>query len=489
MVSKLDLGEASKLVTKTPLTSLPRLISDRALEAAQGDLAKQTGAELKTGLVPSVEFIPMPKHGFGNRPLAILSPQTRVVLEALAVRLGESLPISSREQTDFQSFESFGTETPSAWLVDFDIAACYEFIDHNVLASELILQGADADAVGITRATLSALFGRHIGLPQGVASSHRFSDAYLDVIERSLTRHGYEVKRYADDFRVVANSRKEAFHVIETAMEEARRVHLALAEQKIHVRKASEVDQALQTRSGLIDEYTRKVYGDLTKQVMIPRGYEDWDIEVTEPNQAEVDFEAMKQLLSDWGNPDEKRSTPMAYAGSVALSKAGQLQDRIPNTILARIVEKEPVRLQKVMKYLLSREDSADNWKLLQQISGQERSTPWHKIWLLSTASVLPDSDSAEKNLFLEFVSAQLSDNYETVRLEAAWVLAKNGLLSSAELQNLYSIATKVSQVGLAAVAGLVSQTKGQQGDKAVQGDSALNRCAFKWGESFGPNL
>lgn len=485
VVAKLDLSKAAKLVTTKSLTDLPRLISDKALENAQGNLAKQTKAELLTGLIPSVELVSMPKQSFGNRPLAVLSPQTRVVLEALVALLEESLPASSREN-NFQEFEAFGTDDPKAWLVDFDIAACYEFIDHNVLAGELILQGGNSEAVGITRRTLSAVHGRQIGLPQGVASSHRLSDAYLDVIERRLTRHGYIVGRYADDFRVIAHSRKEAFQVIDIAMEEARRVHLALAEQKIHVRKATEIAADIKKRSGLSEEYTKRVYGDLTKTTLIKIGYDDWEIELQEPDKEDVDFAAIKQLLSDWGDPDKERSRAMSYAGTLALSGANSLDERIPNEILASIVDKEPVRLRKVMEYLLTRPDEADNWSLLKEISTQERSTPWHKIWLFSTASNLGSNDSPEKTEFLEFASRQLNGSHEAVRVEAAWLLAVNESLSSQEVQSLYAKASRTSQIGLSAVAGRVSRTSDGKTDKAIRNDSALNTCAFGWGESFG---
>lgn len=485
VVAKLDLSSAAKLVTTKSLTDLPRLISDRALENAQGNLAKQTKAELQTGLIPSVELVSMPKQGFGNRPLAVLSPQTRVVLEALITLLEDSLPANSRE-SNFQEFETFGTEDPKAWLVDFDIAACYEFIDHNVLAGELILQGANSDAVGITRRTLSAVHGRQIGLPQGVASSHRLSDAYLDVIERRLSRHGYKVGRYADDFRVITYSRKEAFQVIDIAMEEARQIHLALAEQKIHVRKATEIAEDIKKRSGLSEEYTKRFYGNLTKATFISSGYDDWEIELQEPDQEDVDFAAVQQLLSDWGDPDKERSRAMSYAGTLALSGANSLGERIPNEILARIVDKEPIRLRKVMEYLLTRPDEADNWSLLKEISTQERSTPWHKIWLFSTASKLGNNESSEKTEFLKIALQQLNDSHEAVRLEAAWLLAVNESISSQEVQKLYSRASRTSQIGLSAVAGRVSRMPDGKTDKAIRNDSALNTSAFEWGESFG---
>lgn len=483
VVSKLELKKAAQEVTTKSLMDLPRLISDRALENAPGNLAKQVATELRSGFMPTVEFVSMPKQGFGNRPLALLSPQARVVLEALVALLQDSLPPSSRHD-DFQDFESFGTSFSKSWLVDFDVAACYEFIDHSVLADELILQGADAAVVEVTQKTLSALFGRTIGLPQGVKSSHRLSDAYLDIIERGLARRGYTVRRYADDFRVVAESMKEAFLVVELATDEARRVHLALAEQKIHVRSATEVASEIEERSVLFRDYAKRVYGELTEAVITSAGYDDWDVELVAPGSEKVDFEAAKQLLSDWGGSRGHRSRAMAHAGTLALTSAGKCEDRVPTAILAQIVDREPVRLPKVMEYLLTRDDDEDeNWSLLNLISAQSRSTPWHKIWLFSTAGNLRDSTSAEREKFLVFASNQLTDAVEAVRLEAAWLLTISKRLATQDVQDLYARASATSQIGLAAVAGRVSANGDGGAEKAIRDDSALNKCAFKWGQ------
>jgi RNA-directed DNA polymerase len=486
---KLNFNAAAKRVTTTSLTDLPRLLSHRALESAHNELAKQTKAELSSAFIPSVEFLPMPKSGFGNRPIAIVSPQTRVLLDSLVDHLDPALPVESRA-VNFSDFEARGTEEPDAWLIDFDITACYEFIDHEVLARELILQGADSDIVEVTKATLGAVFGRGIGLPQGEASSHRLSDAYLDIIERNLTRHGYPVYRYADDFRVSVKTRKASYHVIETAMEEAREVHLALAGQKIYVNSAKDAAAEVQERANLFNTYTTSVYGDLAETVITKIGYDDYDVDVAEPDEDTVNFGAIEQLLTDWADPTRERSTVLAHAGTIALSGAKSLRMRLPNALLAALIAKEPLRLRAVMDYLTSRAADDLNWALLNDIAKQDRNTPWHKVWLLSSAALLPSGAGTgpATNDFLTYATQQLADSYEVVRLEAAWLLALHKQITIDDVQRLYAQASSTSQVGLAAVAGrLSSEPKGPL-SRAIRDDSALNKCAHAWGLSFDPN-
>ena len=147
MVMRLNLRQAAESIAKEPVLDLPGLLSDRALENSSAALAQQAASELIVGFAPQVEFVPMPKPGFGHRPLAVLDPVTRVTLEALAEVNSEALPAPTRGKGKYESFERLGTSDSTAVLFDFDIAACYEFIDHEVLAAELLAQGGNADTV------------------------------------------------------------------------------------------------------------------------------------------------------------------------------------------------------------------------------------------------------------------------------------------------------------------------------------------------------
>ncbi|MCC3267582.1 hypothetical protein LJ752_16230 [Arthrobacter sp. zg-Y786] len=150
----------------------------------------------------------MPKKGLGPRPISMLSPETRTLYEALVEKLKPNLPEPSRSES-IGSHYSFGTDdsqSEDALLVDFDMAACYEYVDHDILAEELVIQTLDAEGVSALRALLHEIFPRGVGIPQAMEPSHLLADSYLYQVERNILRHGYMVHRYADDFRLIASS-------------------------------------------------------------------------------------------------------------------------------------------------------------------------------------------------------------------------------------------------------------------------------------------
>lgn len=92
LVNRLDLKSAAQSVASEPLSELPALISDRSLSSAIDSLADQVAAELMAGFVPLMGFLYMPKKQFGSRPLAVLSPETRVALGALVKSISPEAP-------------------------------------------------------------------------------------------------------------------------------------------------------------------------------------------------------------------------------------------------------------------------------------------------------------------------------------------------------------------------------------------------------------
>lgn len=135
-IAKLGLEEAARETVQTPSLQMPHLISERALVNGTKVLAEQAAALCEFGYRPSMEVIAMPKHGYGPRPIGILSPETRTLYRAIVGRLESSLPPSSRDG-GMDVHRNFGVEAgrpPGERIVDLDIAACYEYIDHAILA-------------------------------------------------------------------------------------------------------------------------------------------------------------------------------------------------------------------------------------------------------------------------------------------------------------------------------------------------------------------
>ena len=100
-----------------------------------------------------------------------------------------------------------------------DVAAYYQYIDHERLSRELVRQTGRADLAEALVQLLSAMMGgRGVGVPQNNSASDRLADAYLDVVERQLIRGGRRVWRYNDDFHIGAvdwRSANESLHILD----------------------------------------------------------------------------------------------------------------------------------------------------------------------------------------------------------------------------------------------------------------------------------
>jgi hypothetical protein len=301
-VEKLPLRAAAKKCVETPLLQMPHLISERSLVDSVEELAEKTSARFKAGYAPVLETLAMPKKGLGPRPIGLLSPETRTLYEALVERLKPRLPIPSRSESIelHNSFGTTGVQSEGVRIVDFDIAACYEYVDHGILAEELVIQTLDAEAVSALQALLLEIFPRGIGIPQAMEPSHLLADSYLDQVERNILRDGYMVHRYADDFRIIASSWGEAHEAIERAVDIARQSGLVLADGKTRIRSVRQIREEIQDQSDALQRYRDQAADELRSIDYVKVGYEDFEEVTLEPDPSEVDFVALARVVEDW---------------------------------------------------------------------------------------------------------------------------------------------------------------------------------------------
>ena len=90
--------------------------------------------------IPS-ETLTMPRKWFGPRPVTIFPVTANAMYAALVGELRTDLPPESRSSENWLGHQSFGgtqSENDADYLVEFDIASCYEYIDHATLQAELL---------------------------------------------------------------------------------------------------------------------------------------------------------------------------------------------------------------------------------------------------------------------------------------------------------------------------------------------------------------
>ncbi len=103
------------------------------------------------------------------------------------------------------------------WVVDADIARCFDTIDHGVLMADLGEEVADGRVLELVEAFLKvgvmeegARWEPQAGTPQGGVISPLLANIYLHPVDVLLSQAGYASVRYADDLVVLCRSREEA---------------------------------------------------------------------------------------------------------------------------------------------------------------------------------------------------------------------------------------------------------------------------------------
>jgi RNA-directed DNA polymerase len=109
------------------------------------------------------------------------------------------------------------------WVVDVDLAAFFDRVNHDVLMSKLARRIEDRRVLALIRRYLEAgmmmngvVQERHEGTPQGGPLSPLLANVLLDEVDWELERGGHRSARYADDCNVYVRSKRAGERVMET---------------------------------------------------------------------------------------------------------------------------------------------------------------------------------------------------------------------------------------------------------------------------------
>lgn len=109
------------------------------------------------------------------------------------------------------------------WVVDVDLEAFFDRVNHDVLMSRLAKRIADRRLLGLIRRYLEAgimasgvVVDRYEGTPQGGPLSPLLANVLLDDVDKELEKRGHAFARYADDCNVYVRSRRAGERVMTT---------------------------------------------------------------------------------------------------------------------------------------------------------------------------------------------------------------------------------------------------------------------------------
>lgn len=449
----------------------------------------------------TVEFAPIPgrvvsvrKQRHGVRPVAELSVRDRVLYRALVNRWKGALVAPDRSNDAYQAFVSAPLKlaTKPGYVVASDVTAYYQYVDHGLLARELLARTGDSAGVDALIQLLAGLVGRSYGLPQQSGPSDVLADVYLSVVERRLIRQGLMIWRYNDDFRIGVNSWRDALNAVDSLERECRQMGLALNDAKTVIRRRKTYKTATGRRDKALEALSRQVEMDLTDLSLSYEG----NLVVTVPEQGDVATAAARRILADW-HALARRANRLSRDEQDTMSVLSDLvrwalpvlrKEPTDGKILracGRLLRIEQTLTPSVCQYLKGCGDDpalAIEW-FEKFLSKDPYLTPWQAWWVAPSLREVAGSYSPGSNqrAWLEDMWNNNSSS-EPVIAGLALTMAEKRLVPVDDLVRIFDGMTEIGRPSLARAIGSIAPTN-HAGAATLSKEDEWVRWAFEVGQ------
>ncbi len=477
LIPRLNFKDALKAELGSSNRLFPVRWDQRVLLARSDEVANNIRNRLTKRVEPTrAETVFVDKNRRGTRPISQLSLIDRVLYRALVDLIAASMPAYLSNRSPHADFVSAPLAVDGTEFVSTsDVAAFYEYVDHDVLATELEAQSGEALAIDALIALLFDLMGRRVGIPQIHAASDVLGDTYIDVVRRRLYRSGFAVFTYSDDFRIATDSLASAKSALEMMAREARSLGLTLNESKTFTYRLAkytesleafakaeaqlfeetDVDEFVLIRSGhyeLIDEAATEAAEDAKSFGSTP---EDDAISTdSEPTSSSAHVEptpaqagAASRALAKWveehdgqGDSTSQQTATTESLLAVSLPLLGAAGDTSGLEHISAVLRQAPALTPNVAAYLtrLARHGLTERRLIrqtLDELVSEHSFSTWQQMWLAEAAGSV--RRAKRRYGHYEWLKECLQDHDPALRAVAASALARLGLASADELRAL----------------------------------------------------
>ncbi|MGE2772572.1 RNA-directed DNA polymerase [Rhodococcus sp. 1.20] len=411
LLDELDLATAVTAELEYTTLLLPPLAVTGVLTFRSEQVTNLVRSALDQDVTATPASVVLASKTKGVRPLNQWRLQDRVFYSALVERLRLQLPNELQKRRSHAKFEAAPyANDVNEYICSTDITAYYQYIDHDVLADELIAQTGDFHAVTALTGLLEQIMGTRVGIPQVHDASDVLGDTYVDPIRRALIRAGYDTYVFADDFRIGCSSLGQARAALELCTNAARELGLVLNDAKTYTYKRETylgtMNRLSTAESTLLEEMNLKVAADF----LFPREYADRDKasplepdfshidgavpgmdgeeSVDDPRIDERNSDLVRAVWAAWENNTEARThQTVRHLLGQALPALGTLGDEGPLSQVPNLLDTAPHLTPKIAAYLknLDADDvlhsnRVDN--LIYTLVRSDRLSEWQKLWL-----------------------------------------------------------------------------------------------------------
>jgi RNA-directed DNA polymerase len=492
LLTESDLRGAVDVELDRPVRLLPPNSVSPALLTRRDEVADWAHERLQGAFLPTAEeSVAVSKPGHGVRPVAVWDLPSRLAYMALAERLRSALPAVERGKAQWKAFQRAPLQHSGKYVVASDIAACYQYVDHRLLAEELLVQTGDHPVVETVTALLRETGGRAYGLPQQSDASDLLAEAFLSRLERALIRRGLRVSRYNDDFRFTCTTWSEATRAIEVLAEEARLVGLTVNDLKTVTWGREKYELHLDEADRLRQEIADAAKIDLTLVDVHPY---DGTVVEQPPEQDEVDLLGSVLVLDRWvsiagrGNvAARRRAEHRAVLELVPWAlRTLQTEPSSPDGVLdicTRMLRYERTLTPAVARYLTARnEDDRVLAAFDRLLKAKAYLNGWQTWWLqqpLARLQAFPTGPGSKARMAWERNALTSAEHTPVLRAHAALALARHRAITMDELLPIFDRSSVTVRPVLAAAVALLQP--GEPMRAAVTGDSAVCRWAYDW--------
>jgi len=442
---------------------LPSTLAVRAARRADGLVIPRTKVLLANGFsLRPVDVIFAHRYGSGTRPVPDLAIEARLVIEALAMRLAALLARDAdllgltahldREAGQKLDFERapLADQRP-AYVATADVASFYEYVDHDLLANEIVELTGDPGLAAAVKTALSEMLGRGFGLPQGPHGSDVFASLYLSRVDRRLIRAGVPITRFNDDYLIRASTASGAQRDLAGLERALRDLGLILNHQKTQVLTADQYERGLLAYQELLQAAAIATISPPPGYTFDPDEFEGISLEDADESVIEAAFE---RALDDNEHPFAARTRMI----DSALPYLAAFKNLAPLWRLGELVENWPAHIRNVNLYLRRLIDTDHEGEVIERVTRALRTHalafPWVQGWLLDVLARSTETDDSFAEWLKDVVSASSTPWF--VRGRALIALAQTGEFAEQSLvADLFDAAPRAGKPDIVAAVQL----------------------------------